>query len=279
MLKSKTLTGIFIFACILMTSSVLSAATVTYTYDSLNRLTMVYGNGTTEKYTYDTAGNRLTYVSFISDTTPDQFSFNSLSDVALNTLAESNAITVAGINTPASISVSGGEYSVSTDNGTNWTAFSTSNPSNVEVDTLVKVRQTSSGSYAATTNTILTIGGVSGTFSVTTIADTIPPNPPSVTSTTPINNPTPTWTSGGGEGNGTFRYQIDSEAGGWNETAAASYTPESPLSSATHTLYVQERDAAGNWSVSGSKTVLIDTAAPSDGTLTATAGDTQVSLS
>ncbi len=37
------------------------AATVTYTYDSLNRVTSVdYGDGATEDYTYDAAGNRLT---------------------------------------------------------------------------------------------------------------------------------------------------------------------------------------------------------------------------
>jgi YD repeat-containing protein len=40
--------------------SLASAATVTYTYDNLNRLTGVdYGNGSTEQYSYDAAGNRL----------------------------------------------------------------------------------------------------------------------------------------------------------------------------------------------------------------------------
>jgi hypothetical protein len=35
------------------------------------------------------------------------------------------------------------------------------------------------------------------------------------------------------------------------------------LSDAAHTLYVQERDAAGNWSSSGSKAVTVDTTGPS----------------
>jgi len=40
------------------------AAIITYTYDSLNRLTSVdYGNGGTITYTYDAAGNRLTLIS------------------------------------------------------------------------------------------------------------------------------------------------------------------------------------------------------------------------
>jgi len=42
------------------------AVTLTYSYDSLNRLTHVdYGNGTTIDYTYDPAGNRLTQVVVI----------------------------------------------------------------------------------------------------------------------------------------------------------------------------------------------------------------------
>lgn len=49
------------FLLMLAFFSLASAATVTYTYDSLNRVTSVdYGNGFTEDYTYDAAGNRLT---------------------------------------------------------------------------------------------------------------------------------------------------------------------------------------------------------------------------
>src|SRR3990167_11282764 len=40
------------------------AATLTYTYDDLNRLTSVdYGNEANITYTYDAAGNRLTFIS------------------------------------------------------------------------------------------------------------------------------------------------------------------------------------------------------------------------
>jgi len=54
---------------ILFTVGIVHAATITYTYDSLNRLTrVVYGNGDTIEYTYDAAGNRLTLKA--SDTTP-----------------------------------------------------------------------------------------------------------------------------------------------------------------------------------------------------------------
>ena len=95
------------------------------------------------------------------DTTPDPFSFISQTGVALNTVITSNAITVSGINVPAPISVTGGEYSV------NGGAF-TSAAGTVSNGNTVAVRLTSSGNYSTTTNATLTIGSVSGTFSVTT---------------------------------------------------------------------------------------------------------------
>ncbi len=103
----------------------------------------------------------------------------------------------------------------------------------------------------------------SGSFAIT--VDLVAPAAPSVSGpASPTNDDTPTWTwSAGGGGNGTFRYQLNSEAGSWDETTELSYTPASGLSDAEHTLYVQERDAAGNWSTSGSYAVTVDTAAPS----------------
>src|ERR1017187_3189344 len=51
------------------TPNQLSASTIAYTYDSLNRLTKAdYGGGLKISYTYDAAGNRLTYSDI--DTTP-----------------------------------------------------------------------------------------------------------------------------------------------------------------------------------------------------------------
>lgn len=60
LLKFKGMISFFIATFILILSYSSYAATVTYTYDSLNRFTKVdYGNGFTEEYTYDNAGNRL----------------------------------------------------------------------------------------------------------------------------------------------------------------------------------------------------------------------------
>jgi hypothetical protein len=88
--------------------------------------------------------------------------------------------------------------------------------------------------------------------------DGTPPAPPIVTGETPTENTQPTWTwiSGGG-GDAYFRYQLDSLAGTWIETVATNFAPLSPLSDGAHTLYVQERDDAGNWSASGSMTIVI----------------------
>jgi hypothetical protein len=87
----------------------------------------------------------------------------------LSTPVESNAITVTGITNPAAISITGGEYSVFTDDGGTWSAYSSTTPATVSLNNQVKVRQTSSSAYAATTDATLTIGGVSDTFSITTI--------------------------------------------------------------------------------------------------------------
>ena len=102
------------------------------------------------------------------DSTPDQFTFTDQTGVALSTVITSNTITVSGINTAADISITGGEYKINS-------GSYTSSSGTVNNGDTVTVRQTSSGSYSTKTNTILTIGGVSDTFSVTTWA--APPLP------------------------------------------------------------------------------------------------------
>ena len=99
------------------------------------------------------------------DTTPDAFTFTDQTNVALSTTITSNSITVSGINTAASISVTGGTYSI---NGGAYTA-TTGTVTNGQT---VTVRHTSSASYSTATNTTLTIGGVSDTFTSTTLAFT-----------------------------------------------------------------------------------------------------------
>ena len=99
-----------------------------------------------------------------------------------------------------------------------------------------------------------------------TTGDETPPTAPIVSGTTPTNDRTPTWNwSSGGGGNGTYRYELDDSdlTSGATQTTDTSYTPGSNISTGTRVLYVQERDAAGNWSSSGSRAIVIDTTAPS----------------
>lgn len=92
------------------------------------------------------------------------------------------------------------------------------------------------------------------------------PNPPNVTGSTPTTDTTPTWswTSGGGGGNGNYRYKLDNSdlSTGSIPTTDTTYTPTTALAEGPHILYVQEKNAAGNWSSSGSFTITIDTTPP-----------------
>ena len=107
----------------------------------------------------------VTTQAIASDTTPDAFSFADQTNVALSTAITSNAITVSGINAPAAISVVGGSYSI------NGGAFVGSSGT-VSNGARVQVRVSSSAAYSTATQATLTIGGVSDTFSVTTLAGT-----------------------------------------------------------------------------------------------------------
>lgn len=116
-----------------------------------------------------------------SDTTPDAFSFGApVTNATRSTVYQSPAITVTGINAPASISVSGGEYQI---NGGSWTsaAGAVANGANV------KVRLTSSASYSTLARATLTIGGVSADFDVTTGAASAPADY-TVSNLTDLNN-------------------------------------------------------------------------------------------
>ncbi len=108
-----------------------------------------------------------------SDTTPDAFIFNAQTGAPLSTVTESNAVVISGIDAAADISISSCsstcEFSI---NGGGWTnAAGTAAVSNGDS---VQVRQTSSASDAATTTLTLDIGGVTGSFDVTTESAPVP---------------------------------------------------------------------------------------------------------
>lgn len=108
----------------------------------------------------------------------------------------------------------------------------------------VRLRATDpAGNYTDSTSTSMTV-------------DCVAPTAPTVTGpgrTSTDTTPTFNWVGGGG-GNGTFQYHLDSAA--WSdETTATTLSPS--CSYGAHRFYVRERDTAGNWSDSGSDPVFV----------------------
>ncbi len=98
-----------------------------------------------------------------SDTTPDSFSFDSVTDAELSTEYTSNTITVSGINTAVAVSITGGEYSI------NGGVFADTASTVVEGDQ-ISVRLTSADANEVSSTASLTVGGVSADFTITTEA-------------------------------------------------------------------------------------------------------------
>ena len=127
-------------------------------------------------YTYsvkacDSAGNcsarsATASATTLVSTTPNNFFINSKFSVPRGSVQVSDSITITGIGAPVAISVTAGAYSI--DGG----AF-TANPGTIVNGQSVVVRLTSSPNYATELSSTLTVGGVSATFSVRTIALTI----------------------------------------------------------------------------------------------------------
>jgi len=110
-----------------------------------------------------------TSTTLAEDTTPDAFTFTDQTDVALSSFIVSNEITVGGINSDASISITGGSYSI---NGGNFDSADGTVPPNATV----RVENESSANFSTSTDATLTIGGVSDTFTVTTLAEDTTPD-------------------------------------------------------------------------------------------------------
>jgi len=97
------------------------------------------------------------------DAIPDPYAFTDVSNAAVSTLQTSGAVTITGINAPAPVTVVGGEHAVGCSG-----AFTTA-PGTVTNNQTVCVRHTSAGAFATATNTALTVGGVTDTFTSTTL--------------------------------------------------------------------------------------------------------------
>ncbi len=105
-----------------------------------------------------------------------------------------------------------------------------------------------------------------GNWDVDVSLTTTAPNAPNVgitgTTASPTEDLTPTWEweSGGGDGEGWYLSRLDNSnrPTTLDPSESTSWTPSSGLSEDAHTLFVWERDVAGNWSNDGSHEIEVD---------------------
>jgi photosystem II stability/assembly factor-like uncharacterized protein len=97
--------------------------------------------------------------------------------------------------------------------------------------------------------------------------DYTPPGPPnvSVSPSSPTSNRRPTWSWLKEDSlGGAYLYRLDNpDMTGLTETSDLSFSPQADLSEGLHTLYVQQRDSAGNFSFRAAVPVRIDVTPPS----------------
>ena len=141
-------------------SSTASTGTITATGSANASIIGVSGTATAGTITASTG----------ADTTPNSFTFDDVYGAQLNTEYPSNEITVAGVtaSTNIPITITGGTYAINS--GSGYSAY-TASAGNVQLGYLVRVKLTSSVSYETAVSSVLTIGGVSDTYMVTTAAE------------------------------------------------------------------------------------------------------------
>lgn len=114
-------------------------------------------------YVNDTVNCRVRMLLPGTDAVPAAFAFVDATGVEPETQVVSGAITISGIDRQAPISVTGGEYSIGGGGFTSGAGV-------VLEGAAVRVRVTSAPALSTSRAAVLTVGGVSGTFTVTTRA-------------------------------------------------------------------------------------------------------------
>lgn len=98
-----------------------------------------------------------------ADTTPNAFNFTDVTGAALNSLITSNSLSIAGINSATSVSVSGTGSPQISINGGAWATSGT-----ITNGQTLAVRLTSSASFSTASTATVNVGGVTDIWSVTT---------------------------------------------------------------------------------------------------------------
>jgi hypothetical protein len=105
-----------------------------------------------------------------SDTTPDAFSFTDTTGATTSTEYTSSAVQITGINAASAVTSSGGTVAICTGTTVGTCGSFSTSPGNITNNQYVMARITSSSSASTAVNDVVTIGGVSDTYTVTTAA-------------------------------------------------------------------------------------------------------------
>jgi hypothetical protein len=146
-----------------------AAGTISNGQTLVVRTTASDKTNTTKVTTITVGGVSATFtVTTLPDVTPDAFTFAPQTDAAFNTEYTSAAMTVSGIDVAVPVAITGGSYSIN--GGTFTQAAGTASAGQT-----ISVKTTTGSATDTTHNAVLTVGGVTGTFAVSTVKDTTPP--------------------------------------------------------------------------------------------------------
>ncbi|TQV67248.1 hypothetical protein FKG94_25995 [Exilibacterium tricleocarpae] len=178
----------------------------------------------------------------VFDTTPAAFSFAERVDVERNTTFEAEEIVISGINVPAPISITGGEYRIGAGDYT-------ANAGTVVNGQTVTVLLTSSDSFNAAATARLTVGDISADFTVTTLPDVTAPTAsvlfPPPKSLTEARTIVVRGSASDGNGSGVARVTVDDIAA-TTDDGYATWEVTLDLEQGNNTLVVETVDSLGN---------------------------------
>lgn len=137
-----------------------TTAGAAYLNDSTHVLTVASATG----YTQFTGS----YTAW--DTTPAAFAFTDVTDAALSTVQTATPVQITSINYPTAVTATGGTAAICTGATVGTCGTFSASPGNVALNQYVSAQHTSSGSNSTAVDTVVTVGGVSDTFTSTTVA-------------------------------------------------------------------------------------------------------------
>lgn len=180
------------------------------------------------------------------DRTPNAFSFNDVTNAALNTLTTPSpaTVTIAGINAPTPVSVSGQGAPRISINGGAWVTSGM-----VENGQTLAVRLTSAAANSTVYSATVTVGGVTDNWSVTTVSgDTTPDafsfNDVTGATTSTLTTPSPASVTISGI-NAAATVSVSGQGSPQIKVASGSWTTSTTITNG-QALYVRLTSAAAN---------------------------------